>query len=98
MFLYSKWRLLPIHIRIELADKLGIKKHGPTHVRDNVIESDGYLIADVESALAVENLQFKLGTTQSDPEILWDIMIHGKPIELVSEPIKRKVGRPKKNA
>ena len=63
MLLYSQWRSLSLPTRIQLAQTLGIKKFGPTHVRDNVVESDGYLIEDVEKAITVEALQELLDTT-----------------------------------
>ena len=75
MFLYSSWRNLPISTRIQIAEALGIKKVGPTHVRDNVVESDGYVIGDVEAALNVDKLQAYLGTDERDLNTLFKKLV-----------------------
>lgn len=95
MFLYSQWRNLDLPTRIRIANDLGIKKVGPTHVRDNVVESDGYLIKDVESVLSTENLQKYLNTTESNSEVLWEWLTKGKP-EVKLESIELEV-KPTKN-
>lgn len=90
MFLYSFWRSLPISTRILIADLLGIKKHGPTHVRDNQVESDGYLIKEVEDALHLDKLQALLQTDERDLATLFKMLVdkvEGSPVivEVVSE-------------
>ncbi len=75
MFLYSSWRNLPISTRIQIAEALGIKKVGPTHVRDNYVESDGYVIGDVEAALNVDKLQAYLGTDERDLATLFKMLV-----------------------
>jgi len=75
MLLYSQWRSLSLPTRIQLAQTLGIKKFGPTHVRDNVVESDGYLIEDVEKAITVEALQELLDTTETDITKLFNELV-----------------------
>ncbi len=74
MFLYSQWLSLPINVRVEMAQKFGIQKKNPTHVQDNVIVNDGYLIQEVENALTLENLQSYLETNETDMNILWDMI------------------------
>ena len=87
MFLYSSWRALDLPTRIKIATELGIKKVGPTHVRDNIIESDGYLIKEVETALSVENLQKHFDTTETNTETLWEWLVKGKPIPITATPV-----------
>ena len=90
MFLYTSWRAIPLPTRIKLAAHFGIKKIGPTHVRDNYVESDGYKIEDVEAALNIDKLQAYLGTQETDMAKLleWAILkVEGCDITaLVSEP------------
>ena len=83
VFLYSKWRAIDLSKRIQIAQALGIKKVGPTHVRDNIVESDGYLIDDVENALTLENLQKYLDTTETNMDTLWEWLTKGKPEVIV---------------
>ncbi len=66
MFLYSSWRNISLSTRIKIAGVFGIPKVGPTHVRDNYVESDGYKIEDVERALNVDALQKYLETDETD--------------------------------
>lgn len=80
IFLYSNWRRLDISTRIRIASELGIKKLGPTHVRDNIIESDGYKIEDVEEALSLENLQKHFQTTETNLDLLWNWLILGRDL------------------
>lgn len=51
MFTYSAWLALTLPERQALAAKLNISKTGPTHVVNDRVESDGYAIQTVESAL-----------------------------------------------
>lgn len=73
--LYSKWREISLPTRIQIAEALGIKKHGPTHVRDNVVESDGYLLNEVEAALNVDKLQAYLGSDERDEATLVKMLV-----------------------
>lgn len=73
--LYSAWRNISLPTRIKIADLFGIKKHGPTHVRDNMVESDGYLINEVEAALNVDKLQAYLGTDERDDATLIKMLV-----------------------
>ncbi len=80
------WSSLPIVTRIKLADAFGIKKTGPTHVSDNHVQSDGYRIADVETALSVEALQEFTNSRSPDQSELWALTLqkindnnNGKP-------------------
>lgn len=99
-FLYSHWLSLSIAKRIEIAQEFNIQKKGSTHVVGDRIESDGYLIEDVESALTLDNLQKKLGSDITDMAILWDMLVHSSPVspeklakvvQLEAEPIKTDV-------
>lgn len=91
MFLYSHWRSIPLNTRIQIAEKFGIVKIGPTHVRDNYVESDGYRIEDVEKALNIDAIQEFLGVEQTDMVTLFELLvskIEGRTIEVLdSEPI-----------
>jgi hypothetical protein len=75
MILYSQWLALPIHTRIKIADQFGILKKGSTHVVNNEVQSDGYLIKEVESALSIEALQAYTGTTIKDHAGLFDLLV-----------------------
>ncbi len=84
MFLYSVWRATPLPTRIKIANAFGIAKVGPTHVRDNYIESDGYKIEDVERALNIDAIQKYIGLETTDMQVLWDAMVakaEGKTVE-----------------
>jgi hypothetical protein len=93
MFLYTSWLLLPIETRMKLATQFGIKKTGPTHVADNVIQSDGYSIKDIENALTVSGIQSYINTKETDSEKLWSMLvdkINGKlPLEIEEERIQK---------
>ena len=98
MFSYSLWRSLELPARIKIANDLGIKKIGPTHVRDNVVESDGYVIGDVEKALNVDALQAYLQTDKIDLATLFNMLVKNargeevKPVvEAVIEPVKEEI-------
>lgn len=89
MLLYSKWRSVPLNTRIIIAAALGITKIGPTHVRDNYVESDGYKIEDVERIVCVENMQKYTGSTSKDENELWDLMVakaEGREIVIAPPP------------
>ncbi len=89
MFLYSHWRNLSLSTRIVIANALGIAKIGPTHVSNNVIESDGYKIDDVERALNVDKLQEYTGSDSTDMQVLFDLTVvkaeEREPSMLVNE-------------
>lgn len=106
MLLYSHWLSLPIHIRYKIASDFGITKKGATHVVNNEIQSDGFLIKDVEQILNVDALQKHLGTTETDMALLWNELVYrAEHPEEVRMPViqvesvkveKPKKGRPKK--
>jgi len=75
MFLYSKWRSIPLNTRHKIAAQFKIVKVGPTHVRDNYVESDGYKIEDVEHVLNVDAIQQFLGVDSTDLNILVDLLV-----------------------
>ena len=87
--LYSKWRMLPIHVRQKFASDFGVIKKGSTHVFDNRIESDGYDIAEIEEVFTIEKLQNYLKTKSSDPDKLVNMLIErvNNPM-VVIEPAK----------
>ena len=100
MFLYHKWLSLPLYVRADIAQKFGIAKVNPTHVADNKVINDGYLIKDVESALSVENIQKFLETKEDDMSVLFAMLItkiEGKEAPLsedkpvVEKPVKKVV-------
>lgn len=75
MFLYSVWRSTALPTRIRIAQTFGIAKIGPTHVRDNYIESDGYKIEDVERSLNVDVLQKFTGLDSTDMAVLFAAVV-----------------------
>lgn len=108
MIFYSSWLNLSISVRHQIAQDFGILKKSPTHVQDNVVVNDGYVIQDVENALSIENIQNHLGVGKQEEnlDILWVMLIdsYTKPHEsnvstdvpVISIPkeIKKKAGRP----
>ncbi len=66
-FLYSHWLALPISTRHALAQAFNIKKKNPTHVVDNEVRDDGYVIGDIESALTMEAMEKYIGFVSPDP-------------------------------
>lgn len=86
IFLYSHWIALPLPTRHEIARQFGIVKKSPTHVFDNVVKDDGFLVKDIESALTIEAIQKYLGTNDTDMVLLWNCMvdkIEGRGMEFV---------------
>lgn len=79
MFLYHKWLELPLQTRVKIANDFGIIKKTSTHVFNNVVQSDGYDIKDVEQALNLDALQKKFNTTETDLAVLWEWLVNGKP-------------------
>ncbi len=65
-FLYSHWLALPIQTRHALAAAFGIKKKNPTHVVDDMVKDDGYVIGDIESALSMEAMTEYVGFASPD--------------------------------
>ncbi len=96
MFLYSHWLKLPITTRIKIANKFGIEKKGSTHVFNNVIQTDGFNIRDIEEALNVTAMQDFIGDcSETNPEKLWLIFIdkmEGKSIIETTEKLIIKEG------
>lgn len=89
MFLYTSWRNTPINTRIKIAESFGLIKKKSTHVSDNKVIDDGYLIEDVESVINIDRLQQYTGSDSTDMVILWDLMIdkvEGKVV-IQAEPI-----------
>jgi len=80
MFLYSLWLRLDLPTRNRIASEFGIVKKNSTHVQDNRVISDGFLIEDVETALSLENLQRILQTNNTDIAILWDMLVNSTPV------------------
>jgi len=79
-FLYSKWLELDLPTRHRIAQEFGIVKRNSTHVQDNVVVSDGYLIKEVEQALNLDAMQRVLNTSETDMAILWDILVNSTPV------------------
>ncbi len=75
MFLYSQWRGVSLPTRIAIANAFGIAKIGPTHVRDNYVETDGYKIEDVERALNIDAIQKYTGSESTDMAELFNLMV-----------------------
>lgn len=106
VFLYSAWMNLPLSTRAALAEQFGFKKIGSTHVQDNRIISDGYVVKDIELALTKEALEAYLGVEYTDPIVMWELLIKrieapeekvGAPqvVEEVQKELNRRMGRPK---
>lgn len=76
MFLFAQWLRLPINVRHKIASEFGIIKRGSTHVVDNKIQSDGFLVEEVEGALTKDALKLYLGMMQeNDMTVLWEAFI-----------------------
>lgn len=86
MILYHSWTLLPMSLRIKIAEQFGIKKLGSTEVVGNEVKSDGFKLKDIEDGLSVENLQKYLETIETDHIKLWNDMLdkmEGKTLVVV---------------
>ena len=85
---FSNWLALPLSTRQKIATEFNIAKRGSTHVVDNKIQSDGYLVHEVENALTVEALQLYLGMMdEKDMNVLWERLvarIEGKEAPVVT--------------
>ncbi len=82
---------LPIATRQAIALAFGINKKNPTHVVDNYVRDDGYVIGDIESALTVERMQAYLGNKSIDEHVLFETLVakaEGREVEVVAEPIE----------
>ncbi len=89
MILYSRWLNLPIATRQAIALAFGINKKNPTHVVDNHVRDDGYVIGDIESALTVERMQAYLDNKSIDEHVLFETLVakaEGREVEVVAEP------------
>lgn len=75
MYLYSSWLKTPLHIRHKIAAEFGIIKKGSIHVVNDQIQSDGYLVADIESTLTTNVLQEYLGIKEEDSVKLWGMFV-----------------------
>ena len=81
MMMYSKWLELPLTTRHLIAQKLNIEKKNPTHVMDNKVISDGYVIQDVETAMSLANLLTYLSTTKrvvppnAEYQTVWELFV-----------------------
>lgn len=75
MFLYSRWCDLDISIRNKIANNFNIQKKNSTHVVDNVIQNDGYVVKDIEEALNIDAIQKYVGRSETDMAVLWDLLI-----------------------
>lgn len=90
MFSYSIWLRTPIEQRQKIAAAFGIQKKKSTHVADNHIIDDGYYIQDVESALTCDSIKAYLVTDESEPAVLWNMLIEkieGREPVVVEEPV-----------
>ncbi len=75
IFLYSHWLRLPIATRHALARAFNIQKKNPTHVVDDVVRDDGYVLGDIESALTATAMSAYTGLPYSDAEQLWNDVV-----------------------
>ncbi len=75
IFLYSHWLRLPIATRHALAHVFNINKKNPTHVIDNVVRDDGYVIGDIESALTATAMSAYTGLPYENAEQLWNDVV-----------------------
>lgn len=75
MFLYSHWCSLPLATRHKIAEKFNIIKKRPTHVVNDYVQEDGYIVKDIEEALNVDAIQKFLNSQETDMAILWDNLI-----------------------
>lgn len=90
MILYSRWLSLPLDIRHKIAAEFNIAKKGATHVVDNKVQNDGFLIEEIETALNRDALQLYLGMMkEKEMEVLWNTLVarmKGEEITIVTPP------------
>jgi len=90
MIIYSRWISLSLDTRNKIAREFGIVKKGPVEVFANTIKSDGYLVKDIDDALTLTKMQAYLGTTETDPTVLWNYLVdkmEGRNITLIDTPV-----------
>lgn len=75
MLLYHVWMQVPISTRHKIAEAFGFKKVRSTHVSNNEIVDDGFVIKDIEEALTVEKMQSYTGSTETDMNILFGLTV-----------------------
>jgi hypothetical protein len=92
MFLYSSWLNTSLATRHKIANEFGIQKKGSTHVIDNQVQNDGYLVKDIEETLTTKVLQEFVGTEEKEPATLWNMFIQkfeapvSVPLEILHKP------------
>ncbi len=87
ILLYSRWLNLPISTRQAIAQAFNIHKKNPTHVVDNLVRDDGYVIGDVESALTAVAMEAFVGAKFEDANALLDAVVakaEGRVVEPVA--------------
>lgn len=72
---YSSWISLPLSTRVKIAEAFGFLKLRSTHVADNQVVDDGYILQDVENALKVASLQNYLKSTETDVTKLFQTLV-----------------------
>lgn len=91
---YSKWLSLSLSTRVKIAQRLGIAKTGSTHVVNNIVESDGYKVYDVENAIAASGIDFDVLVAEAEGVIVTPKAVEpqspmAQPIEAAEEAPKR---------
>lgn len=76
MFLYSVWLQLSTTTKIKLAKEFNISKTGSTHVVNNEVQNDGFLLKDIEGAITRTSLQKYLNVPEEDMTTLWNMLIN----------------------
>ncbi len=66
MINYSRWLATSLSTRQKIADDFKIIKKGSTHVVDNKVTSDGYIVEEIEAALSIEAMHAYLGIGSSN--------------------------------
>ncbi len=73
--IYGQWLSLPLSTRIGIASHFGIRKVRSTHVVNDEIADDGYVVHDIEAALSLESIQKFLDTKETDFQTLWKMLV-----------------------
>lgn len=74
-FNYQDWVQLSIGLRQKIAFTFGVKKVGPTHVVNNEIQSDGYLMKDLSERLSLSALELHFNLIGMSYDDLWNRML-----------------------
>ena len=85
--LYSQWLETSLATRNHIATIFGISKRGATHVENDRVVSDGFLIKDIESVLTKGALQSYLISNEEDTGKLFAMLVDSIEHPPIANPV-----------